>query len=65
MENTDQDEKQKQLKKMGDYLLVGFMLIGTGIGFYFGRIPIGVLIGLGIGFVLKAVAIASFNAGKK
>jgi len=54
-------KKSKPMKKdkdlLGDYLFVGSLMIGIGTGLYFGRPDVGVLGGLGIGFILKAISL--------
>jgi len=46
---------KKKKKNPGSYLFVGALLLGLGIGMYFGRPDAGVLTGLGAGFLLLAI----------
>ena len=45
----------KKKDGIGNNLFVGFMFIGLGVGFYTGNIPMWVLIGMGVGFISKAL----------
>ena len=38
---------------MGNSIFLGCMFLGIGIGLYFGEAGIGVLIGLGVGFIIR------------
>ena len=49
-----EDNKQQKLKQkqtVGGILFVGCMFIGFGLGFYFYQIPVGLFIGMGVGFI--------------
>jgi hypothetical protein len=46
---------KKQKENPGNYLFVGALLLALGIGMYFGRPDVGVLTGLGAGFLLLAI----------
>jgi hypothetical protein len=50
-------------KKMNpeNYLLPGCMFIGIGIGFIFNAIPVGIMIGLGTGFLLMGIIKISYS----
>ncbi len=54
--------KQKEVKKdkdpVGSALFVGCLMLGIGIGLYFGRPDVGVLVGLGVGFIVKAISLS-------
>ena len=54
--NTD---KKKEARKVGGLLFVGSMFIGMAIGWYSGHFNIGLFAGMGIGFIMMAVVIAS------
>lgn len=61
-QNTD---KMKAARKAGRLLIIGCTFFGTAVGWYFDRmfikfgIFIGLFAGMGIGFILMAVVIAS------
>ena len=55
-ENTD---KKKEAKKTGGLLFTGCMFIGMAIGWYSGAFNIGMFAGMGVGFIMMAVVIAS------
>ena len=61
IQNTD---KKKEAKKVGGLLFVGCMFIGMAAGWYFEAYNIGMFAGMGVGFIMMAVAIAS-QANKK
>lgn len=42
-------------KKIGTYLFVGCILIGTAIGLFLKKPAFGAVLGVGIGFLVKAV----------
>ena len=46
---------KKRDKDPGGLLFVGALFVGLGIGMYFGRPDVGVLVGLGVGFLLMAI----------
>ena len=48
-------KNKKKEKDPGGLLFVGALFIGLGIGMYFGRPDVGVLTGLGVGFILMAI----------
>ena len=54
--------KKRAFKKdkdpVGSTLFVAFLLLGIGIGLYFGRPDVGVLVGLGVGFIAKAICLS-------
>jgi hypothetical protein len=47
-------EKKKKSKSdtVGGFVFVGPLMIGIGIGIYFNQTAVGVLVGLGVGFIL-------------
>jgi len=47
-------EKVKKMKPT-DFLLPGCMFVGMGIGFLFDAIPVGLMIGLGTGFIITGI----------
>jgi F0F1-type ATP synthase assembly protein I len=63
MEDNKDDAKQAA-RKVGGLLFVGCMFIGMAAGFYFHAVPMGLFGGMGIGFILMAVAIMS-DANKR
>jgi len=49
-------KKFKKVKdKKSDLVFVGCLFLGLGTGMYFGNVAVGVLIGLGVGFITKAI----------
>ena len=56
---TKQTDKTKEAKKAGGLLFTGSMFIGMAAGWYTGHFNIGMFAGMGIGFILMAVVIAS------
>lgn len=65
MENqTQPTNKIKEARKAGGLLFTGSMFMGMAAGWYYGNFTIGMFAGMGIGFILMAVVIAS-NASKK
>ncbi len=55
-ENTD---KMKDSKKTGGLLFTGCMFIGMAAGWFFGHFNVCMFAGMGIGFIMMAVVIAS------
>ena len=49
MEN--QDEKETKHDTVGWYVFVGCMFVGMGLGMYFDKTGMGLMIGMGIGFL--------------
>jgi hypothetical protein len=47
-------EKANKINPTG-FIIPGFMFIGMGIGFIFNIMPVGLLIGLGAGFLATAL----------
>jgi len=56
---TENTNKMKDAKKTGGLLFVGSMFIGMAIGWYSGHFNIGMFAGMGVGFIMMAVVIAS------
>lgn len=66
METTNsQNEKKQQAKKIGSSLFVGCMFLGMAAGWYFGNFSVGMFGGMGMGFILMAVAVTSLNNRNK
>ncbi len=61
---SEQTEKTKAARKAGGLLFTGSMFIGMAAGWYTGHFNIGMFGGMGIGFILMAVVIAS-DASKR
>lgn len=54
--NKEQETpKKNKYKEVTGYVLVGCILTGMGISFATGTMPVGLFIGLGIGFLLMAL----------
>ena len=60
----ENNESKKTARKVGGLLFVGCMFLGMAAGFYFGAMPMGLFGGMGLGFIMMAVAIMS-EANKK
>ena len=41
--------------KRGDYIFVGLMFLGMGIGYFLNNFLVGLLIGMGIGFIARVL----------
>ena len=54
----------KEGRKAGGLLFVGCMFLGMAAGFYYGNFLIGLFGGMGLGFIMMAVTIASVSAKK-
>ncbi|MEO0255500.1 MAG: hypothetical protein ABIN20_08800 [candidate division WOR-3 bacterium] len=48
-------ENKKSLKSAGPMIFLGFLFIGLGIGFLFGKVAVGSSIGMGFGFILWGI----------
>ena len=46
---------EKKMKEAGWLFLPAFMMIGMGLGFLYGNVAIGLFIGMGTGFLVKAI----------
>lgn len=65
METQNQNqEKTKATRKAGGLLFTGCMFVGMAAGWYFGHFNTGLFAGMGIGFIMMAVVIAS-DASKR
>lgn len=51
MEGIKMVKKKKKEKDPRDYIFPAFVLIGLGIGMFFNQTAVGVLIGVGVGFL--------------
>jgi hypothetical protein len=45
-------KKEKKSDTVGGLVFVGPLMIGLGIGIYYNQTAVGVLVGLGVGFIL-------------
>lgn len=43
----------EERKDSRNYVFIGCILIGVGIGMYFGKVAIGSILGVGVGFLAK------------
>lgn len=64
MSDNQQEERKKAMQKASGMLFTGCMFLGMAAGWYFGDIKIGLFGGMGIGFILMAVALVS-SANKR
>lgn len=55
----NKNEAKKEAQKVGGLLFVGCMFIGMAAGWYFGNMKTGMFGGMGLGFIMMAVAIVS------
>lgn len=62
METTNNHKDNKKTgSKIGGLLFTGCLFLGMAAGWYWGNLTIGIFAGMGIGFVLMAVVIASYS----
>jgi len=60
METQNQDiEKIKTTRRVAGLMFAGSMFLGMAGGWFFGHLTIGMFAGMGMGFILMAVVIAS------
>jgi hypothetical protein len=55
------NDNTKKRNTAGGLLFIGCMFVGMGLGFYFGNIVTGVLIGMGAGFVAFGITVLAFK----
>ena len=48
-------KRESKSDKVGGFVFVGALIIGTGFGLLYGNVSAGTLIGLGVGFVLLGI----------
>ncbi|NBG66855.1 hypothetical protein [Acidiluteibacter ferrifornacis] len=48
-------EKLKEKKTAGNIIFIGCMFIGIGLGMFFHSTGVGTIIGMGVGYILKAI----------
>ena len=63
MENNN-NEAKKTAQKVGGLLFTGCMFLGMAAGWYLEKMTIGIIAGMGMGFILMAVTYMS-SANKK
>jgi hypothetical protein len=49
-------ETQRNNNRIGGAIFVGCMFVGMGIGMYFNKMTVGIMIGMGVGFIGSAIA---------
>ncbi|WP_300566416.1 hypothetical protein [Flavobacterium sp.] len=49
-------EAQNNSNKIAGTLFIGCMFIGLGLGTYFDKTSVGILVGMGVGFIASALA---------
>jgi hypothetical protein len=54
--------KSKNGSSISGLFFVGCMFIGVGMGFFFGNIPVGALIGMGVGFLVMGIIRVYFSS---
>jgi hypothetical protein len=48
-------------QKVSNYLFIGFILVGTALGLYIRKPAVGAVLGVGIGFLVKAIYLQRKN----
>lgn len=61
---TEKTDKTKEARKIGGILFTGCMFIGMAIGWYSEALTIGMLAGMGLGFIMMAVVMVSATSKK-
>jgi len=51
----EESPKKKKYKDLSSYVFVGCLIIGLGISFATHTMPVGIFIGMGVGFLLMAL----------
>jgi hypothetical protein len=54
-------DSSKNSSSISGLFFVGCMFIGVGMGFFFGNIPVGALIGMGVGFLVMGIVRVYFS----
>lgn len=49
-------ETQNNNTKIAGTIFIGCMFVGMGIGMYLGKVAVGTLVGMGVGFIASAMA---------
>jgi len=52
---TDDKEKSTSKNEVTGYIFVGCIVTGMGISFALGNMPVGLFIGLGVGFITRGL----------
>ena len=55
------DQKMKNSSAIGGVVFVGCMFIGLGLGMFYHHLVVGLMLGMGIGFVAMGVVWAIFR----
>lgn len=53
-------DTQSNKNKLAGAIFVGCMFIGIGLGMFFKQMTVGIMIGMGVGFIGSAIARAKF-----
>lgn len=56
--------KNKNGSSVSGLFFVGCMFIGVGMGFFFGNITVGALVGMGVGFLVMGIIRVYFSNKK-
>jgi len=48
-------EEKSKADTVGGFVFVGPLMIGIGLGIYYNQTAVGVLVGLGVGFILYGI----------
>jgi len=60
---TEDKEKSKKRNEVPGYFFVGCVVTGMGISFALGNMPVGLFIGIGVGFI--TMGLMRFKAGQR
>ena len=53
--NDENNQLNQEIEQRGNYVFVGFMFIGMGIGYFIGNFIVGMFIGMGVGFLARVL----------
>jgi len=55
----------EQIKNPGNLMFIGFMFIGIAVGLLLNEVAAGSLIGMGVGFIARAIIMSNKKVNKK
>ena len=58
------EDRKNSKSNLPNLLMSGCMFIGIGLGFVFGQIPAGTMIGMGVGMIVRGALIAGDTRGE-
>ena len=53
--NEKTEQSNEEIEQRGNYVFVGFMFIGMGIGYLINNFIVGMFIGMGVGFLARVL----------